>query len=290
MHSDRAYCTGKPDSYNKFYPWSIQNYTGNWVSDIKDCPLRTLSEADVKHCFLAEKQKQIIAIDGDSISRQYFVAMKLFLHQRTSGFLDSVKRRLVTMTENSSNPEMDWYRNSGLKGDYKVDVRFVAKLEKEQNRTIPINIFEIPNTTMLILGPKFLHPVAQKYERLSDLVENAIKDGNLTKAMSKAENIHRIFVRTELPKIKTYLAENLESYVYLVAQHFVHRDSHTVFYSALKKLCPAPKFDHFLGVKFSKNFISKISKNFIRYEALLTRGFPHVGLAVPTWHYLRDFF
>ena len=229
-------CTGKPKSYNKFYPWRVQNYTGTWESNSKYCPLKILGEPDLKTCF-PDKNK-IIAIDGDSVSRQFYYVIKLYLNQRFTGFADSGRStRNLTLTSNSeSRPDIIWYRNSGLRGDYKVDVRYIQKIKTQENRTIPIDIYGINNTSVLILGPKFLHPVGQKYKGLKALLEKAVDDGNVTEVLKKSENIHRIFLRNELPKIKKYLSDNEDSWVYLVGQHLVHRDSYTIYFAEMVRV------------------------------------------------------
>lgn len=283
----------RPASFNKFYEWRRQNYTGEWTSNDKfkpqsSCPVKRFKKVHLDICFDRKfNPDSTIAIDGDSAARQLFLALELYLQEKSKGFKDlGYLIKQLILNNYDTFPKVIYYRNSGEQGGRVVTEKYVDLMKAKHNETVALDIYSLTEMTssvsrdseydeevterilndeitvlettlvdeyeaktrtisefktplktdLLIIGPKFLHP-------LEKIIENNLKNLNLdvkttVSDPSNYKKILNIFVDKDLPKIRNFLnkKENSRSYVYVIGQHFVHRDEHTAAYFRLINL------------------------------------------------------
>jgi len=185
-------CTGRPNWGNGFYNWNQQSYSGDWVSTENECQLKRLSETDVAKCFLPTKPV-VIGVNGDSVSRQIFLATSMYLEQKVTGFFDQGTFGGVHESEINEHLKVKFHWNETPE----------PGIRKEP-------IYEDGNLSLLIIGPKCLHPMFNVFKTKS-------WDG-------KDVHPEDLFEKVELPKIRKFLKQKPTGFVYVVAQHYIHRN------------------------------------------------------------------
>ena len=202
-------CTDKPNWANGFYEWKRQSYSGNWVTTEKECQLQKLSKNDITKCFNSKNQPHnnptVIGISGDSVSRQIFLAVGMYLKNQTTGFYDNGNQHGYFQAKVNKNLSVVFYWDGATSESQKL----MKKITKNQTTK---TIFDVENVNLLIVGPKCLHPM-DKYMGTMPHVKQ-----------DKTVHPEDYFLQIELPRIKAFLRKNEFGFVYVIAQHYVHRN------------------------------------------------------------------
>ena len=221
---DSVYFNGfKPPKYsNGFYKWNEQNYSGIWESSCSRIQPNCINDLFQD----SKKTTPVLALNGDSITRQIYLAFEMYTNNRKTGFFDY---GFQNGRFQKQKPELIFYWDDGVrKLDVKIFNRDKITINDRMDRTQHMNsgeiekeMYNLTNAKILIVGPKFLHPVAK-----IQLVKSV-----------KLHNIPAInyFERIELPKIKYFLGRNPKAKVYVLGQHFVHRHDKTFIMMRLIK-------------------------------------------------------
>ena len=199
-------CKNRPTWGNGFYLWKRQNYSGTWTSNNKNCPLTRLSKPDIDTCFKPKNgsKKFTIRINGDSVSRQIFLTTIMYLKTETENFYDNPGNQYGVSQNNNNN-----HQRIGLSVNENVNIFFYwdsATTEIRKVMKTKKTAYDIDNVSLLIVGPKVLHPM-DKFD-----------------FVFKNQRPEQYFENFELPKIRNLLKKNHQVYVYVVAQHYVHRN------------------------------------------------------------------
>ena len=162
------------------------------MSTENECQLKRLSKTDVAKCFLPTKPV-VIGINGDSVSRQIFLATSMYLEQKTTGFFDEGVSGGVHESEINDHLKVKFHWNETPEPGIREEPMYDAE-----------------NLSLLIVGPKCLHPMFNVFRSKS-------WDG-------KDVHPENLFEKVELPKIRKFLEKNSSGFVYVVAQHYIHRN------------------------------------------------------------------